>query len=65
MNTEHFEINSEDEGYENPAPAVVTNTNKRRTSKEVGQDLPKPKIRSKARGHQSFNERYLTNKKES
>ena len=58
-----MEVTLEEEGNENPAPALVTNTKKRRTSKEVRQDLPKPNIRSKARGHQNFHERYLTNKK--
>ena len=56
-----MEVTSEEEGNENPAPALVTNTKKRRTSKEVRQDLPKPKIKSKARGHPSFNDHYLKN----
>ena len=38
-------------------------TNKRRTSKEVRKDPSKPRVRSTARAHQSWNERYLTNKK--
>ena len=53
----------ETETENNTTEVTQGKTNKRRTSKEVRKDPSKPRVRSTARAHQSWNERYLTNKK--
>ena len=49
--------------HETETEVTQGKTNKRRTSKEVRINPSKPRVRSTARAHQSWNERYLTNKK--
>ena len=53
------EVVNNDEG----ASTVTLQARKRKTSKQVRNEEPKPKVRSKTRAHQNWNERYLTNKK--